>query len=127
MGEEKPLPDTGKRIQFGEGMAIREADPNKPAVEGISPFALLRLGSLFTKGHQKYGDFRNWEKGMPVTRYIGAIIRHTCLYMMRDDKEDHLAAIMWNAQALIHHEEVGTSSGKTFEDIDDRPKYFKKE
>lgn len=121
------LPDTGKRIQYGEDGAIREDDPDKALVEGISPYAIMRLGSLFTKGHKKYGDFRNWEKGMPITRYIGAIMRHTALYMMRDTREDHLAAIMWNAAAIIHHEEVGTSTGKSFEDIDDRPKYFRKE
>ena len=117
------LPDSGVRTSFGDGMAIREADPNKPAIEGMSPFAAIRLGLLFTKGGIKYKDFRNWEKGMPVTRYVGAILRHTFQYLARDTSEDHLAAIMWNAQCLAHHEAVGTTSGKTFADIDDRPKW----
>lgn len=119
------LPDSGTRTQFGEGMAHREADPMKPAVEGISPFAIFRLGLLFTKGGIKYKNFRNWELGMPTTRYIAAIIRHTFSYLARDESEDHLAAIMWNAQCLIHHEEAGTTSGKTFEDIDDRPRWVR--
>lgn len=120
------LPDSGTRTSFGEGMAIREADPNKPSVEGISPFAIFRLGTLFTKGGIKYGEFRNWEKGMPVTRMVGAIIRHTFQYLARDESEDHLAAIMWNAQCLIHYESVGGISGKSFKELDDRPVWDKK-
>lgn len=106
-------------------MAVREADPNKAAVEGISPYAIMRLGMHFTHGGIKYaqhGGFRNWEKGMPATRCIGAIVRHAFQYLMRDDSEDHLAAIMWNAQALIHYEEVG-GTGATWEEIDDRPNW----
>lgn len=119
----KKLPDSGTRVRFGKGMAIREADPNKPAVDGISPYAALRLGMHFTRGGVKYKNFRNWELGQPITRYIGAILRHTFLYLARDEREDHIAAIMWNAQCIAHHEEVGTMSGKTFEQIDDRPRW----
>lgn len=114
------LPDTGARAEYDTG-AVREADPNKPALEGISPYALIRLGALLTKANAKYGSYRNWEKGIPVTRYIGGILRHTLAYMMRDTSEDHLAAIMWNAMAIIHHEEVGSTSGKSFSELDDRP------
>lgn len=109
------LPDSGQRVSFGEGLAIREAADEKAAMEGISPYALERLGTLLTNGGKKYGDFRNWEKGMPWTRCIGAILRHTAAYMRRDQSEDHLAAIMWNAMALIHYETVGDRA------LDDRP------
>lgn len=110
------LPDSGVRVSFGEGAAVREDDPDKPSVEGISPYAILRLGALFTNGGVKYGDFRNWELGMPYTRMLGGILRHYCLYFMRDDTEDHLAAIMWNAQCLCHYEDTKTGD-------DDRPKW----
>lgn len=119
LSELKPpdaLPDTGHRVQFGEGRAIREADPWKPAMEGISPFMLERLGVLLAKGAQKYGDFRNWERGMPFTRCIGAILRHTAAYMARRTDEDHLAAVVWNAMVLIHYEDVGLGP-----ELDDRP------
>jgi Domain of unknown function (DUF5664) len=123
-GKEGQLPDTGIRTTYDTG-AIREAAPDKPSVEGISPFALFRLGALMTKANIKYGDYRNWEKGMPITRYIGGIIRHTFLYLARDSSEDHLASIMWNAMAIAHHEEVGSTTGKTFQDLDDRPRWRK--
>lgn len=109
------LPDTGSRSGFEVGGAVREDDPDKPAMEGISPFAAVRLGEHLSRGAQKYGDMRNWEKGMPYTRCIGAILRHTFAYLRGGDEEDHLAAIMWNAMALIHYEEVGDP------DLDDRP------
>lgn len=115
------LPDSGKRVQFGEGAAMREDDSEKPAIEGLSPYALMRIGMVFTRGGVKYGNFRNWERGMPFSRYIGGILRHTAKYMMRDTTEDHLAAIVWNAQCLMHHEEVGQA-----QQWDDRPRWTPK-
>lgn len=119
----KLLPDSGHRLDYGNGLAVREADPNKPTLEGISPYALLRLGALLTKANNKYGDYRNWEKGLPITRYIGGILRHAVAFMMSDTSEDHLASIMWNAMCIIHHQEVGSTSGADFAELDDRPRW----
>lgn len=124
----KKLPDTGLREIFGEGLAVREADPTKPALGGISPFAELALGDLMTKAGIKYaaaGGYRNWEKGMPVTRVIESIKRHVNAFQRGDETEDHLAAIMWNAMVLIHYRDGGTTSGKSFKDLDDRPRWSK--
>ena len=118
-----PLPDTGLRTSFGTDGAIREADPTKSSIEGMSPYAAWRIGTLFTNGGIKYKDFRNWEKGMNVMRFVGAILRHTFQYVARDRREDHLAAIAWNAMCIMHFEEVGATSGKTFEELDDRPRW----
>jgi hypothetical protein len=109
------LPDSGKRQEFETG-AIREDDPTKPAIEGASPFAMERLGSLFAKGGQKYGDFRNWEKGLPYMRFFAAILRHGYAWLRRDEAEDHMAAVMWNAQAIMHLEH-------THPQLDDRPEW----
>lgn len=110
------LPDSGIRTSFGDGRAVREADDSKSSIGGISPYALIRLGNLLTKANKKYGDYRNWEKGMPVQRFIDGMGRHLVGYMLRDESEDHLAAIMWNAMCLIHYEETGM----IFE-LDNRP------
>jgi hypothetical protein len=123
------LPDKGARVSFGEDRAVREYDPDKPRTELFSPFAMMRLARHFAKGAAKYSEYddegnmtrdggRNWEAGMPFSRYYGAILRHTFQYMMRDTSEDHLAAVMWNVQCLIHHEEVGDA-----DQLDDRPTY----
>lgn len=124
-----PLPDKGQRESFGAGSAVREFDPNKPRTDLFSPFAMMRLGVHFARGGAKYSEYdddgnmtrdggRNWEAGMPFSRYYSAILRHTFQYMMRNTDEDHLAAIMWNAQCLMHHEEVGDAAT-----LDDRPRY----
>lgn len=117
-GVKDRLPDSGERVSFGEDAAIREGVDEKPAMEGISPYALERVGMHFTRGGKKYGDFRNWEKGMPFSRMVGAILRHTAAYMRRDDSEDHLAAIAWNSLALLHY-----SSLTQYDHFDDRPNW----
>lgn len=123
------LPDSGLRSGFHAGGAVREADPDKPKLEAISPYALNRLGMLLAKADKKYedaGGCRNWEKGMSIMRYVGGILRHAGLYVLRDRREDHPAAIMWNAMCIAHHEEVGAVDHETgeqfsFADLDDRP------
>ena len=110
------LPDSGLRESFGEDGAIREADPTKPSIEGVSPFEMQRLGTLFTAGGEKYGDFRNWEKGMPIMRFYASMLRHLFKWVARDTSEDHMASVMWNAQAIMHFEELRP-------DLDDRPEW----
>ncbi len=122
------LPDSGVRESFGDGMAVREANPTKPALGGISPYMELALGDLMTKAGIKYkdaGGYRNWEKGMPVTRVIESIKRHVNAFQRGDTSEDHLAAIAWNAMVLIHYRDGGTTTGKGFEQLDDRPRWSK--
>ena len=122
------LPDSGLRESFGEGMAVREADPGKKPLGGISPHLKLAIGELLRKADDKYkaaGGYRNWEKGMPVTRCIDAIERHLTSFQLFDESEDHLAAIAWNAMVLIHYRDGGTTTGLSFAELDDRPKWFK--
>lgn len=122
------LPDSGVRESFGEGLAVREADPTKPALAGISPFLELALGELMRKAGEKYkdaGGYRNWEKGMPVMRVVDSLKRHLNAFQRGDVTEDHLAAIAWNAMVLIHYRDGGTTTGKGFAELDDRPRWTK--
>lgn len=116
------IPDTKKRVKFGKNASVREDDSHKSRMEGISPYALERIGMRYTDGGIKYGDFRNWERGQPWSRCIGAILRHTTAYMRRDTSEDHLAAIAWNAIALMHFESL-----KEHAQFDDRPMWGEEE
>ena len=108
--------DGGDRMSFGEGRAIREPTNGKGRPELISPYAVMRLAKWMELGAQKYAD-RNWECGMPYSRYVGAMLRHTLKYMMGMDDEDHLAAIAFNVFAIMHHEECGQI------ELDDMPHY----
>jgi hypothetical protein len=110
--------DSGQRREFSTG-AKRDMDDNKPRPDLISPHALQRVGVHMAKGAKKYGD-RNWEKGMPVSIYIASLFRHLLAYQMGLRDEDHMAAVMFNAQAILHFEERAKLGDTTaFEMLDE--------
>lgn len=112
------ITDSGERISYGEGKAIREPATGKGRYDLISPFALDRLAKWYEIGSSKYVD-RNWEKGMPIHRYIDSTYRHLTKYVMGLEDEDHLAAAAWNIFAIMHHEAVGPDG------LDDMPHYLR--
>lgn len=125
------LPDTGHRIVFAAGGAAREHDESKPRLDLVSPFLVARIGLHMGNADVKYADVggaRNWEKGMPVTRYLGGLERHLNGYKIRDGSEDHLAAMGWGIMALAHHEAIGAVVDgvrlATWEELDDRPRWY---
>ena len=109
--------DEGKRISYGENKAVREPSNGKGRYDLISPFATRRLAEWYELGAQKYSD-RNWEKGIPFSRYIDSAKRHLDKYIMGMEDEDHLAAAAWNIFAIMHHQELNE-----FE-LDDMPHYL---
>ena len=109
--------DNGTReIQIENG-AIREKQDGKGRPDLISPFALTRLAKHYENGSKKYAD-RNWEIGMRFSRYTASIFRHLIAWMKGDESEDHLAAIAWNAFAIMHHQELKQN------ELDDMPHYL---
>jgi len=96
--------DSGQRQSFASG-AIRDTADEKPRPDLISPFAIERLGEWLRLGARKYKE-RNWEKGMPVSRCVASLYRHLMYYHQGLRNEDHLAAILFNAMAIIHYEEM---------------------
>jgi hypothetical protein len=111
------LDDSGKRMSYGEGKAIREPSTEKGRFDLISPFALKRIALHYEHGAKKYSD-RNWEKGIPFSRYLDSALRHINQYTMGMENEDHLAAACWNLIAIMHHQELGEL------DLDDLPHYL---
>jgi len=111
--------DGGERIDYGKGAAIREPSTGKGRPDLMSPWALTRIAKHFENGSLKYSS-RNWEKGMPFSRYTASMFRHLIAWMKKDSSEDHLAAVAWNAMAIMHHQELGED--KQWDDIPDRNK-----
>lgn len=109
------LKDSGSRREFSTG-AVRDTASDKERPDLISPFAMRRVGRWMGMGAKKYGD-RNWEKGMPFSVLFASLMRHALKYAMGWRDEDHLAAIVFNAQAIIHFEEMGKT------ELDDMPHY----
>lgn len=113
------IDDGGERIRYGENGAFREPADGKGRFDLVSPFALQRLARWYELGAKKYAD-RNWEKGIPFSRYMDSAMRHLTKYMMGMTDEDHLAAAAWNITCIMHHEELGQM------ELDDLPHYYQK-
>ena len=95
----KKLPDSGKRSEFETG-AVRDAMQGK-GLPSLLPRDALRLAAKrFEDGANKYGR-DNWQKGIPMSRYVDSLYRHLWSMMDGDTEEDHAGAVVWNALCLV--------------------------
>ena len=115
----------GERLVHKEGAGQKEADEGHGHYELISPLFIRRLAVWLEKGAKKY-KARNWEKGIPKSRIVRALLRHTFQYLEGMKDEDHLAAIACNIMFLIHFEEA-IERGILGNEIEDLPNYLNKE
>lgn len=95
--------DSGKRQEFDTG-ARRDTQDGKPRYGLIPAYPLFRLAMHYTNGANKYGE-NNWTKGIPMSRTWESLERHVQDYKDGKTDEDHLAAIAWNAFALMWYAE----------------------
>lgn len=93
------LPDTGERSEFNTG-AVRDAMQGKGNPSLIPIDALRAVSRRFEDGADKYGR-NNWQKGIPLSRYVDSLYRHLWQFMEKDNTEDHGGAVIWNAMCLI--------------------------
>lgn len=114
--------DSGKRKAFSSG-AVRDTSDGKPRPDLISPFALWRLGEHMRKGAVKY-EARNYEAGMPFSTMVESWDRHALQWKKCERDEDHLSAVLFNVQAIIHFEEM-IKLGQLPESLNDMPDYRK--
>jgi hypothetical protein len=110
------IKDSGERQKFETG-AVRDIQKGKGRYDLVSPFMLDRLARWYELGAGKYGD-RNWEKGIPFSRYVDSACRHLNKYRMGYREEDHLSAAIWNLACIVHFEEI-----KSQPELDDLPRY----
>jgi len=90
---------SGKEQEFGTG-AVRDIQEGKGRFDLLPPYALLRVAKHFENGANRYEE-RNWEKGIPCSRYLDSAFRHMIKIMMGIDDEDHEGAVAWNLLCLI--------------------------
>ena len=91
--------DSGEEQSFGTG-AVRDTQTGKGRFDLLPPYALLRLAQHFENGAVRY-QARNWEKGIPCSRYLDSAFRHLIKIMMGLEDEDHGSACVWNLLCLI--------------------------
>lgn len=115
--------DSGKREKHKTG-AVRDIRSGKGRYDLISPLAVNRVAGVYERGSIKYND-RNWEKGMPIGRYLDSALRHTFQYIEGKRDEDHLAQACWNLMSAIHTEEM-IDRGIYPKEYYDMPDYTKK-
>lgn len=96
------LKDSGERSEYESG-AVRDNSLGKGRFDLIPFQAMMRLAKHYEAGSLKYSP-RNWEKGMNISRYCDAALRHMFKYIAGFNDEDHLAAVAWNVFAIMHHE-----------------------
>ncbi|HUU93700.1 MAG TPA: dATP/dGTP diphosphohydrolase domain-containing protein [Phycisphaerae bacterium] len=114
------IKDSGQRQEFATG-AVRDLACGKPRLELISPVFLRRLAAWLAMGAEKYAA-RNWEKGIPMDRSMGSLLRHINQYREGLRDEDHLAAAACNIMFLLHTEEM-VDRALLPDSLDDIPRY----
>ena len=61
---------------------------------------MLEVAIHFEEGAKKYGE-NNWQKGIPVSRYIDSAVRHYLKHLRGDRDEPHDRAFCWNIMCAI--------------------------
>ena len=61
---------------------------------------LLEVSKHFEEGAEKYGE-NNWQKGLPVKRYVDSAVRHYLKWLRGDTDEPHDRAFCWNIMCAI--------------------------
>lgn len=96
--------DSGERETYETG-ARRDVRTDKGRYDLLPPFAMRRVAGVYERGAAKYGD-RNYEKGIPLTRYLDSALRHTFQVLEGNLDEDHAAQAAWNLLAFIQTQEM---------------------
>ena len=91
--------DSGKRQDFETG-AVRDVQESKGRYDLMPPFASMFLARIYEQGCKKYGD-RNWEKGIPIGRYLDSAMRHIMKYQAGMRDEPHLSMAAWNLTSAL--------------------------
>ena len=90
-------------IKYENG-GIRESAIGKGTYKYVPTVALTRLSHRYQYGEMKYGATDNFKKGLPVSNCWDSAMRHLVAYMEGDNKEDHLAAVVWNVFCIMEME-----------------------
>jgi len=93
------IKDSGERTSFETG-AQRDCQGGKGRMDLLPMRALMEVSKIFEAGANKYSE-RNWEKGMPLSRYADSMQRHFAKWMIGRDDERHLEMACWNLLCLV--------------------------
>lgn len=113
------IKDSGKRTEFNTG-AVRDLRTGKGRFDLLPSATIRALAIHYERGCQKYGE-RNWEKGIPISKYIDSALRHAFQFKDGpDDGENHLIAALWNI-ACAYETILRIQQGKLPKELYDLP------
>lgn len=98
----EPLPPPAVEV-FSTG-ARRSSRAGRGRFDLLPPAALAELAKHLENGAKYYGD-RNWQRGMPVSRFLDSALRHLFQYLDGQTDEPHLAAAAFNVLAAMEMEQ----------------------
>ena len=91
--------DSGTRSNFGTG-AVRDGQQGKGRMDLMPVRALIEVSKIMETGARKYAA-RNWEAGIPLSRFMDSGLRHALKCLRGDRDEPHLAMACWNFLCLL--------------------------
>lgn len=111
--------DSGKRQEFTTG-AVRDTQEGKGRYDLLPSRAMCELAIHFQQGAEKYAE-RNWEKGIPLSRFLDSAIRHSFAVLEGKTDEPHARAAAWNWVCFIETR-ARIRAGLLPSELDDLPK-----
>ena len=93
------IKDSGSRREFETG-AVRDDGAGKGRMDLLPFRALMEVAKIFEGGAQKY-EARNWERGIPLSKFVDSGLRHLAKWMCGWCDEPHLAQACWNFMCLL--------------------------
>ena len=110
------LPNSGQHAEYDTG-AIRDSKIGN-GIPSLMPIEALRVAAKrFEDGAIHYGT-NNWQKGIPLSRYVDSLYRHLWQWMEDEKDEDHGGAIIWNVMCMIQTKKW-IEQGKLPRDLND--------
>lgn len=109
MAKEFVTKDSGQRQDYASGMR-RDLQEGKPRFDLMVPdmpyeeTALYRFAALLGRGAEKYGE-NNWQLANSeeeYNRFRSSAFRHFMQYIAGEEDEDHMAAVMFNLNAMVY-------------------------
>lgn len=119
LADDVRVKDSGQRQEFNTG-AKRDIQAGKGRFDLLQWRALFKVARQLEEGAIKY-DARNWEKGIPLSRYLDSATRHLAMFAMGRTDERHDVAVAWNILCLIDTAER-IKEGLLPAELDDLPK-----
>jgi hypothetical protein len=118
---ERNLKDSGERQEFSTG-AVRDTQGGKGRYDLLPASAIFAIARVFEEGAIKY-KARNFEKGIPLSRFIDSGLRHIFKHLEGYRDEPHMAQAAWNILAYIHTATM-IERGLLPEELNDLPNHL---